>query len=165
MKKTILKYMVISILLIGIASAFNPFDNLKSYLDLNYGDSEVIGNSSKYELLSNHVATDVSLDGKNYTVFMTGNDYDNAVIISYVLEVRIQELENRVQVIENNLDITDLTIPQEPETDLYSCSYKESKECLGGLSGLNRDNVSTRCYNILKLGWSVCSDNVGWVLV
>ncbi|KKN05839.1 hypothetical protein LCGC14_1083190, partial [marine sediment metagenome] len=71
-------------------------------------------------------------------------------------------LEERITRIENMLNISDTTIPSEPETDLYRCSYKEDRECLGGLSNVNKETgLQTRCYNIYKLGWSTC--NTGWV--
>ncbi|KKK99338.1 hypothetical protein LCGC14_2633760, partial [marine sediment metagenome] len=52
-------------------------------------------------------------------------------------DIIIQDLGDRITQIENRLNISDLT--PEPPGDLYSCSYKESKECLGGLSGINKD--------------------------
>lgn len=172
MKKTI-KYMIIGILLIGVVTAFNPFNNLESALEVSYDNVSVIGNSTKYQVISNHSATDVIINGKNYTIFMAESDYNGAVIVSYLFEARLATLErevnrltNRIQSIEDTLNITDTTVVELPlsETQLYSCTTKESKECLGGLSGLNKNNISTRCYNIFKLGWSTCSSS-GWELI
>ncbi len=71
-----------------------------------------------------------------------------------------QALKDRITQIENALNISDVTVSIESETDLYSCSYKESRECLGGLSN---PIPHTRCYNYLKLGWSTCS--TGWMKI
>lgn len=163
--------MIICILLMGIVTAFNPFENLENYFKLKYDNVSVIGNSSKYKMESNHTAVDILIDGEDYTVFMSNDNYDNAVIVSYKLEANINSnereigrLKPRVRTLEDKLNITDVTQPEPPEAEviLYSCSHKESRECLGGLSGLNKNNVSTRCYNIFKIGWSTCS--TGWEL-
>ena len=74
-----------------------------------------------------------------------------------------QMLKDRITVIETMLNISDISIPEESETDLYRCSYKEDRECLGGLSALNKEGLQTRCYNYLKLGWSTCS--TGWIKI
>lgn len=80
---------------------------------------------------------------------------------TFELKEENQLLKDRISVIENMLNISDVT--SEPESELYSCSYKESRECLGGLSAVNKDGLQTRCYNYLKLGWSTCT--TGWVKI
>ncbi len=74
------------------------------------------------------------------------------------LNDKIILLETRIENLELVLNITDDT--KADEKQLYSCSYKESRECLGGLSN---PVPHTRCYNFLKLGWSTCSS--GWVKI
>jgi len=79
MKKTIL---IIMLLMVGIVTATISFDKdkMQTYFNEKYPDKiTVVGNSSKFKVYSKHIATEVIINNKTYTHFMSEKNYKENV--------------------------------------------------------------------------------------